>query len=342
MSKKNVNNELNEAVNNAVDEMEEAVTEELVTPEEAAKRAENLKNAAETAVNNMTDGAEDAVVNAENAVDNAAEDAEAAAKKAAAEKAAAEKAAKEAAEKAERDAKKAAEKAEKEAAKAAKKAEKKEAKEAKKAAAKATADSYDNVDWDSNKKPEKKTGFRKFIFSFLLLLLVLASVASLKMDYVTLNYKSKDNGNVKEAYTGEQLILNDVMEAPSKYVESGADSEDVDNVFKMFSLGMSGLGIILIVVGIFDIIVLLFIRKRYAYTVMMLFSLCRVAAVGFLAKLWGIDLIEAMKSFFEEYATASVKVSADFNMGFIAMGVAQILIFISYIVLMTCKNRVKK
>ena len=103
----------------------------------------------------------------------------------------------------------------------------------------------------------------------------------------------------------------------------------------------------MVVFAVIEFILLVVVRRRGAYVLIMLFSLIKLGLGGYIGYLWCFKLLNIIKDSFndllnflasQEYA---MTITAGFGIGFILMMAAQLVTFICSIVLMTCKNRKK-
>lgn len=232
------------------------------------------------------------------------------------------------------------------------------------------------------KQTEKanKFSFKRFLFSAIVLIATILSCATLFMNYLSMEVKVKDTGSGKESITGidiiksgidddiawdndylyvvdddEERIINKTKDYyPTfgfegfykSYLESTDDHKSID-VPKTIRYCTIGLGVALVVFAVIEFILLVVVRRRGAYVLIMLFSLIKLGLGGYIGYLWCFKLLNMIKDMFNVYNDVLVVLeykcilTAGFGIGFILMMVAQLVTFICSIILMTCKNRKK-
>ena len=203
----------------------------------------------------------------------------------------------------------------------------------------------ENTNYGTQEQTEKanKFSFKRFLFSAIVLIATILSCATLFMNYLSLEAKVKGEGSQKDSVTGIDII------------KSGVDEDEIwvndehksINVSKTIRYCTIGLGIALVVFAVIEFILLVVVRRRGAYVLIMLFSLIKLGLGGYIGYLWCFKLLNIIKDSFndllnflasEEYV---MTITAGFGIGFILMMAAQLVTFICSIILMTCKNRKK-
>lgn len=196
---------------------------------------------------------------------------------------------------------------------------------------------------------ENKFSFKRFIFSALLIIVTLASCATIFMTYVTAKYDAKAYGErqkQEEKIKGLDIIKDGVTE-DYKYEIEGYEIEDIVDTAKLFRTMVSVLEISLIIFSIIELVLLIGVRRRWAYVLTMLFSLIKLGLGGFVSYIWCFEFLDDLKEYFETTYSSlfisdmSMKITAGLGIGLILALAAQGLVFIFSIILMTCKNRKK-
>lgn len=202
-----------------------------------------------------------------------------------------------------------------------------------------------NTNYGTQEQTEKanKFSFKRFLFSAIVLIATILSCVTLFMNYLSMEVKVKGVDSQKESITGIDII------------KAGVDEDEVwvndehksINVSKTIRYCTIGLGIALVVFAVIEFILLVVVRRRGAYVLIMLFSLIKLGLGGYIGYLWCFKLLNIVKDSFndllnflasEEYV---MTITAGFGIGFILMMAAQLVTFICSIILMTCKNRKK-
>lgn len=195
------------------------------------------------------------------------------------------------------------------------------------------------------KQTEKanKFSFKRFLFSAIVLIATILSCATLFMNYLSMEAKVKGEKSQKESITGIDIIKSGVDE-DEVWVNDDHKSIDVTKTIRYCTIG---LGVALVVFAVIEFILLVVVRRRGAYVLIMLFSLIKLGLGGYIGYLWCFKLLDIIKDMFndmlgflisEEYM---MTITAGFGIGFILMMAAQLVTFICSIILMTCKNRKK-
>lgn len=203
----------------------------------------------------------------------------------------------------------------------------------------------ENTNNGAQKQTEKanKFSFKRFLFSAIVLIATILSCATIFMNYLSMEVKVKGEKSQKESITGIDIIKSGVDE-DEVWVNDDHKSIDVTKTIRYCTIG---LGVALVVFAVIEFILLVVVRRRGAYVLIMLFSLIKLGLGGYIGYLWCFKLLNIIKDSFndllnflasQEYA---MTITAGFGIGFILMMVAQLVTFICSIVLMTCKNRKK-
>ena len=196
---------------------------------------------------------------------------------------------------------------------------------------------------------ENKFSFKRFIFSALLIIVTLASCATIFMTYVTAKYDAKAYGErqkQEEKIKGLDIIKDGVTE-DYKYEIEGYEIGDIVDTAKLFRTMVSVLEISLIIFSIIELVLLIGVRRRWAYVLTMLFSLIKLGLGGFVSYIWCFEFLDDLKEYFQTTYSSlfisdmSMKITAGLGIGLILALAAQGLVFIFSIILMTCKNRKK-
>ncbi len=202
-----------------------------------------------------------------------------------------------------------------------------------------------NTNYGTQEQTEKanKFSFKRFLFSAIVLIATILSCVTLFMNYLSMEVKVKGADSQKESITGIDIIKAGVDEDEA-WVN---DDHKSINVTKTIRYCTIGLGIALVVFAVIEFILLVVVRRRGAYVLIMLFSLIKLGLGGYIGYLWCFKLLNMIKDMFndmlgflvsEEYV---MTITAGFGIGFILMMAAQLVTFICSIILMTCKNRKK-
>lgn len=225
----------------------------------------------------------------------------------------------------------------------------------------------ENTNYGTQEQTEKanKFSFKRFLFSAIVLIATILSCATLFMNYLSLEAKVKGEGSQKESIAffdidGTIYIYNKVKDGKKSItgidiIKSGVDEDvwfnedhkSIDVTKKTIRYCTIGLGVALVVFAVIEFILLVVVRRRGAYVLIMLFSLIKLGLGGYIGYLWCFKLLNIIKDSFndllnflasEEYV---MTITAGFGIGFILMMAAQLVTFICSIILMTCKNRKK-
>ncbi|MDY6328460.1 MAG: zinc-ribbon domain-containing protein [Lachnospiraceae bacterium] len=227
----------------------------------------------------------------------------------------------------------------------------------------------ENTNYGAQEQTEKanKFSFKRFLFSAIVLIATILSCATLFMNYLSIDMEVKVKGekSQKESIAffdidGTIYIYNKVKDGKKSItgidiIKSGVDEDvwfnedhkSIDVTKKTIRYCTIGLGVALVVFAVIEFILLVVVRRRGAYVLIMLFSLIKLGLGGYIGYLWCFKLLNIIKDSFndllnflasEEYV---MTITAGFGIGFILMMAAQLVTFICSIILMTCKNRKK-
>lgn len=147
---------------------------------------------------------------------------------------------------------------------------------------------------------ENKFSFKRFIFSALLIIVTLASCATIFMTYVTAKYDAKAYGErqkQEEKIKGLDIIKDGVTE-DYKYEIEGYEIGDIVDTAKLFRTMVSVLEISLIIFSIIELVLLIGVRRRWAYVLTMLFSLIKLGLGGFVSYIWCFEFLDDLKEYF--------------------------------------------
>ncbi len=204
---------------------------------------------------------------------------------------------------------------------------------------------------------KRKFSFKRFFFGFIVLIATLASIATLMYKYVSIDYTAKYEKRTRkyeERYEqkGKDIVLDDNIKVDKEIFgdvdEDDIDTKKADTLFRYFKLGMILLFLVVIVFAVLDIIVVLIGRKRWQYVIMCLFSILRVLMTGTMIYFFEVMLSDGLKEMYKNIidmvsgknVISEINISSNLEIGFIALMAAQLIIFVSYIVLSTCKDKV--
>lgn len=216
-----------------------------------------------------------------------------------------------------------------------------------------------NMQYDSqsdfqikNQTESKKTSrfsVKRFIFSSLVIIVSILSCITIFMSYLTFGIKYSgedvDTENQKSKVTGLEII----KEKTVQYDEDDEieEYEDLLDISDKITYCVIALSIVMITFAVIELVLLTIVRRRWAYVLVMIFSLIKGLIAGYIGYLWCFEALDAMKTMFKHmlsnyfYEGYAVRITAGIGIGLILVVVAQVITFISSIVLMICKNRQK-
>ena len=222
-----------------------------------------------------------------------------------------------------------------------------------------------------NQYPSEKNKFsiKRFIFSlFVILATVATCVSVILLPYSSMEMEVKDedgkvderfeeeytvvelmSGKIHKGNTEEKIIQNIVNLAD--YTDSMDDdlAEDINEVKKEADL-IKILAIILVIVAgiatVFSIVMCCAVRKKVTYVFTLLFSLVNLVLSGYIFYLFNFEIVDNIIDVMDKQidgmsSVGSINISAEYTMGAIIILASQLVIFISSIILLTCKNKKK-
>lgn len=218
-------------------------------------------------------------------------------------------------------------------------------------------DNHCNFQSENQTEPKKANRFsvKRFIFSSLVIIASILSCITIFMNYLTFGLK----------YTGEDVEANNQDSSVSgldiikeKTVEYDEEDEEIKEYKDLLSVSdkitycVIALSIVMVTFAVIELVLLTIVRRRWAYVLVMIFSIIKGILAGYVGYLWCFEALDAMKVMFRHmlsdytlgnyfYEGYGVRITNGIGIGLILVIVAQVITFISSIVLMTCKNRQK-
>lgn len=221
-------------------------------------------------------------------------------------------------------------------------------------------------------KKKYKFSFKRFLFSFFVIIASLAacvSVFTLSYSKMSMEILSDDeNIELNEEYKMTDLMVGKLLKGNSKnkiikmltevpeYLED-MDGYDVSEIAKISSdlkenaelIKMLAivLVIVVIVATLINIILCCVLRKKVTYVFTLLFSLANMVLGGYIFYIFNFDILgqvcDIMNSIIvnvDNYII-NIEVVAGYTLGAIVFMASQLVIFISSIILFTCKRVLK-
>lgn len=195
-----------------------------------------------------------------------------------------------------------------------------------------------------NNAPQKNKGkfsIKRFIFSALLIIAALVSASSIALEFVNTEMKAKyedDSFNEDEDFKGYEIIKDGLGEKNDE-----TEFDDVYAAEKTLRIFVIALAICLIVFAVVELVLLVAVRKRWAYVLSLLFSMINLGLAGFVTYQWCFKIFNLVKKLYSNMGfTFDVEFSAGVGIGLILIMVCQGLAFVFSIILMTCKNKKSK
>lgn len=155
-----------------------------------------------------------------------------------------------------------------------------------------------NTNYGTQEQTEKanKFSFKRFLFSAIVLIATILSCATLFMNYLSMEAKVKGEGSQKDSVTAIDIIKSGVDE-DEVWVN---DEHKTINVTKTIRYCTIGLGVALVVFAVIEFILLVVVRRRGAYVLIMLFSLIKLGLGGYIGYLWCFKLLNIIKDTFND------------------------------------------
>lgn len=238
---------------------------------------------------------------------------------------------------------------------------------------------YQSNNYNAPTREKGRFSVKRFIFSLLVIIAsVAACVSVLVLPYVTLNLETTveeghgDGAKIEESYkvidlmqgkllkgNTEDKIIKQVIEIPEMAdlsIYGYWDDDVVDEItddskdLKEDAEFAKTLAIILVIVvgvaTIINIVLCCALRKKVTYVFTLLLSLVNLGLGGFMFYMFNFDIVEQVTEIMDmlinplDY-TANMDLMAEYTVGAIVFLASQAVIFISSIILLTCKNRKK-
>lgn len=223
-----------------------------------------------------------------------------------------------------------------------------------------TEKTYENNQIDENayKIDVKKNKFsvKRFIFSMLAILLAIASCVTIFFESFSFESTETFSGEKSvEKFKVYEIVkdgINDDEDIDEDYIEDEVKDEynDVKKCADLVRVVAMALVGCLVVFGIVELILLIFVRKRGSYILTFIFTLINLGISGLMTYLFCFDFLdktkELMVAMIGEWADIFdngifIKITANVGMGMYLLLGFQAAILICSIILMTCKNNKK-
>lgn len=211
---------------------------------------------------------------------------------------------------------------------------------------------YNNQMNNNQQQYNNKFSVKRFIFSALVIIAAIVSCVGIAIKYVEVSMKSEAYGQTVsfvQNFKGNEIIKNDDFYIDIDEIDGiYASDDDVVEVQKAIRILVIISAITIIIFAVIELVLLIGVRRRWAYVLSMLFSMIQMFLSGTVMYLWCFEFLDEFKEIYKTsmilsstYSEISIKVTAGIGAGLIMILVSQAVIFISSIVLMTCKNRPK-
>ncbi len=197
-------------------------------------------------------------------------------------------------------------------------------------------------------QPVKTSKVKKVFFSFFVFAATIATIAMLFMDYTSFEVKNDSGDRVKKEFLGYGIFTIQVEDELTEtnaieYIDDSADEikSEIKTPARNYKRITMVTMIVVIATALLDLIFVLFVRKKVGYVFTMLFSLAKGGLLGYSFFLWNTTLYNKYADAIKAIATEKTVINWSIGLGFIVMAALQVVIFISSIILLTCKNKKK-
>lgn len=197
----------------------------------------------------------------------------------------------------------------------------------------------------------KKFSVKRIIFSTLIIIMALASCVGIALDFISITTKETSDGETitnSDSSKGYDIITEGIDLGDEEISGAGKGLIESAEFTKTIAIILFGC---LIIFAIIEIILVLTVKRRLAYVLTMLFSVVNLALSGLFIYSWCFKTLDELKEFIDFmslisssliYNNLEIKITASIEIGMILILVCQAVIFVSSIVLMTCKNAKKE
>lgn len=198
---------------------------------------------------------------------------------------------------------------------------------------------------------KNKFSVKRFIFSALVIIASIVSCVGIAFKYLDISLKGEAYGSTatfNASFKGTEIIKNDDFYIDLEDMDIYTSDDDIVESQRTIRILLIISAVAMIVFAVLELVLLTAVRRKWAYALSILFSMIQLIISGVIAYEWCFEFLDEFKEIYREsmyfsssYADISLKITAGIGAGIIIVLVSQAVIFVSSIILMTCKNRPK-